>query len=76
MIGRTQNGTSFLNFSEYLIPSTELSIYIVNCPELRRVVSIDCTSLRRKLKKCMLMPFRDNLNEKNFLPVPLLHHQN
>jgi len=75
MIGKTQNGTSFLNFSEYLIPSTELSIYILNCPELRRVGSIDCTSLRGKLKKYMLMPFLDNFNKTKILLLPLFHHQ-
>ena len=70
MVGKTQNGKAFLNFSAYLIPSSELLIYIVNCTEHRRVVSIDCTSLRGKFKKFMLMPFRDNFNEQKFLFVP------
>lgn len=72
IVGRNADG-SFLNFSDSLVSSSDLCIYIVNGRE-NRIVTFHC-HVDISLKKCMLMPFYDNFNEKKFLIAPLLHHQ-
>ena len=72
IISKNPNG-SYVDYFSSPIPSSLLSSFVVNGKENRNVCYRYDPSTN--LKKCILMPFTDNFDEKKFLLTVLLHYK-